>query len=888
MSARNLENFSKDELMQLVRRLQDETAATVPEVVPGGHDPAAAQGVPIRFGIYQGSTPQSGGEALAIYRAVIACRLGVHQAVESHGRLLTLAQVYVEPDTTMTVSAEALQTALSGNAPPAALPATDAAGYGQPLPALAAAALHRRLLLLGKPGSGKTTFVNRLALALAGVDRPQPPQWPAWAGERLPIPVALRDFACWLRMQPLSPPPGAALLWAYIRHDLNRRNLDFAEALLHQALADGSAQVLLDGLDEVPPALGQWVEDTVTAFAAQHPRSWMLVTCRTAGHDRGRRRLVQGQFTVGRLAEFDAAKIHCFITMWHHAVAARQGQAWSNAGAWAARFMVALERPELARLAANPLLLTTLALVYTRDRVLPEHRAAVYGRAVDILLGSGQGHRLEDGDEPNLWRRLREAECGIMDLLVALRWLAYEAQERSAAGGDPERPADIDEAVLWKVLARLHPRQNLDWARALMADLVQQTGLLVEQEPEVFAFPHRTFQEYLAGVQLAAGRHFVRAASHLAEAGGHWREVILLSVGYQVHSKGELDAPLALINALCPSGEPGGDSDWHKVCLAGEALLEIGVQRVERQGPRGKGLLERARRQLAALLERGLLRCGERARAGDVLGRLGDPRFDPQFFHLPRRHLGEVDRVRGFVLIPRGPFDRIDAAPAAGDQPHLDHATLLIPYDCWMSRYPVTVAQFAAFVTDGGYADEGWWRDEAALDWLRRERAVAPGHWRRQRDCASRPVVFVSAFEAAAYCAWLDERLRRLHRNPLPAGCTVRLPSEAEWEKAAGGRYPWIGGRWDQQLGNLGGTFDRCTPVGMYPAGATPAGIYDLAGNVWEWTLSDTGDGRRVCRGGSFREPPEAGCAARTGRDATARIDDTGFRVAVAVAEGII
>jgi formylglycine-generating enzyme required for sulfatase activity len=139
-------------------------------------------------------------------------------------------------------------------------------------------------------------------------------------------------------------------------------------------------------------------------------------------------------------------------------------------------------------------------------------------------------------------------------------------------------------------------------------------------------------------------------------------------------------------------------------------------------------------------------------------------------------------------------------------------------------------------------------------------------------------VVWVSWFEATAYCRWLTEQLctRDTLAEPLRTllrekGYIVRLPTEAEWEKAARGdeerQWPW-GNEFQPERCNsgesdMGGT----TPVGIYPAGASPYGCLDMAGNVWEWThtlfrdypyRADDGrenpeaEGSRVLRGGSW------------------------------------
>src|ERR1035437_1997837 len=159
-----------------------------------------------------------------------------------------------------------------------------------------------------------------------------------------------------------------------------------------------------------------------------------------------------------------------------------------------------------------------------------------------------------------------------------------------------------------------------------------------------------------------------------------------------------------------------------------------------------------------------------------------------------------------------------------------------------MGRYPVAARNYLHFMEDGGYRQEKFWTAGAF------EEYSAPKNWRRQLRHPNRPVVGVSWFEASAYCAWAGGRL------PTEAewGCVSRhwglcewrggwLPTEAEWECAAldgreGIRYPWGDKEPDAYHANFYEAGPHhLTPVGLYPEGATPRGIEDLAGNCWEW-----------------------------------------------------
>jgi formylglycine-generating enzyme required for sulfatase activity len=195
-----------------------------------------------------------------------------------------------------------------------------------------------------------------------------------------------------------------------------------------------------------------------------------------------------------------------------------------------------------------------------------------------------------------------------------------------------------------------------------------------------------------------------------------------------------------------------------------------------------------------------------------------------------------------------------------------------------MSRYPVTNAQFETFTNaPDGYRNDAWWRGMPvdANNGPEKPRWPEP----------NRPRETVSWYEAVAFCRWLSHRL----------GSEVRLATEFEWQQAANSGepdngYPW-GRGWDPQRCNTTESgLNRTTAVGLYPDGASCAGVFDLAGSVWEWGLSkywnpggkevDDSDRERVMRGGSwYDEGALARCASNFWYYPSLRDDYIGFRV---------
>ncbi len=226
----------------------------------------------------------------------------------------------------------------------------------------------------------------------------------------------------------------------------------------------------------------------------------------------------------------------------------------------------------------------------------------------------------------------------------------------------------------------------------------------------------------------------------------------------------------------------------------------------------------------------------------------------------------------------KGYFDR--------EQPQ--HTVTLTSYD--MTKYPVTVREYRAFVAAGGYRMTRYWT-EAGWAWLESTKRVKPMFWGEEKWSGDDqlPVVGVSWYEARAYCEWLGEETGRRYR----------LPTEAEWEKAARGTdgrlYPW-GNEFEAWRCNTRASgLNRTVPVGQHsPAGESPYGCAEMGGNASEWTLSEyrsypyaeddgrnqeEGEGMRVIRGGSWHKPVlRARVVARGMNDPFFSDDDVGFR----------
>lgn len=200
---------------------------------------------------------------------------------------------------------------------------------------------------------------------------------------------------------------------------------------------------------------------------------------------------------------------------------------------------------------------------------------------------------------------------------------------------------------------------------------------------------------------------------------------------------------------------------------------------------------------------------------------------------------------------------------------------------CLMAQYPVTQAQYFAFVgAEDGYFNPRWWQD------LLNGPPSEAG--RKIPTYANHPAVNVAWIEAVAYCRWLSHRL----------GQDIRLPYEWEWQQAVCGgqaenRYPW-GKNWrENHCNTYESGLNQMVAVGLYPFATSEASPQDMAGNVWEWCLNlydepredarhvQGGNQLRVVRGGSFNYSKESVCTSARDWSTSGRYLSTGFRVLV-------
>ncbi len=806
---------------------------------------------------------------------------------ESAKEEVSLADVYVSLDTTTSVT-------------PAAAEQESALGHREerPLPAMEAATQNPRLALLGDPGSGKSTFVQQLAAQLAQAPlegHEAPAGWPA---NTWPLLMLLRNLAPRLAGITLADSPTEAqeqqlleAVLSQVQADLTTLNVAGLADDLPDILLNEPVVLILDGLDEVPEGLRRHVRLAVQAMLNAYPNlERVILTCRIRSYTGA---AVLSNFAKHTLAPFDQNKIMAFVEAWYNTQTRLGRLTADQAQERRADLADAALSEALRDLAQNPMLLTTMAIIHQREVGLPRERVRLYDEAVKILLNRWQKRK----DIP-VSERLQAVLTDQLKIRQIMERLAYEVHQRQSWQEDDDGQPQGDLPRL-ETLALLEDRLylgDIGLASEFLDYVDQRSGLLQGRGGEeqhhkaaAYTFPHRTFQEYLAGCHMVTGRsgRVAREYWRRVAEGDFWYLAALLGAEELLYNRRAAEDLLDLAYDLCPAvAAPANVAEWRAAVWSGQIAtrLEVQVIRADDGTPAGgRHYLQRLVERLKGCLGNAPLKAIERSEAGRALGLLGDDRPG-----VALRPDGLPDIA--WCEVPAGSFLRgsVDDKmnPFSSSVKETPQQEINLPA-YRISRYPVTNAQYETFVEAGGYSQAEYWPQATKAGYWDEGKVkrviieVEGGRIKEQEEWAERPydfghpfnlvnhpVVGINWFEAIAFCAWLTGRLRAA--GEIGQDEVISLPTESQWEKAARGPdgrlYPW-GNAPDPERANYADTgLGTTTAVGCFPGGASPYVMQDMSGNVWEWCRTQfeesyeacqnnntiEGYARRVLRGGAF------------------------------------
>ncbi|NTW56153.1 MAG: SUMF1/EgtB/PvdO family nonheme iron enzyme [Chlorobiaceae bacterium] len=770
---------------------------------------------------------------------------------------------------------------------------------------------YRLLLVIGDPGAGKTTLLKYYALCC--LQKKQ---------ERLFSDAGpVRVFYLPLRELKLDDNrnyrtlPEQLSFWSAVR--ANNVDIEVFDGWLRNA-GGAKSLVLLDGLDEISDlelrkTACKWIDNQYTGF----PETFFVVTSRLTGYRKTEGVELEADHIRADVMDFTAEQQQEFLSKWFMASYCRElCPAELDPETWiAGQKLAAEERTKtiveylgkdenrgLRELAAVPMMLQIMAILWKEREFLPGNRVKLYSAALDYLL--------EYRDMRRIIAPLLPADKARLVLAPVALWMQEELEA-------DEADCSAMHTEMQKVLGTLdHPPT----AEAFCKNLVDRAGLLVEygEERREYLFRHKTFREYLSGGQLT--EKIKRNSGLIAPLVEHfgedwWNEPITFfmaqadaamfdkfmeclfdsEVSEEFSSKQQTllqtvvaEAPQKTTNALNKKLlEPDTTANRQRYIL--DCLMSLGKEESL------KDVLAFARTVLGKNKD-------VKDRADNLLSLLiPDIPNDDNKERFSGEH-GNLDNFSHFILIPGGEY--IYSQPEK-------KGTVVTVSDLWFAKYPVTNRQYRSFIDflagkplahktslsvktyTKALHDLANSRNETikGFDKYLKEESDLVKLFRSDRDDDRKfnkddqPVVSVTWYSARAYCLWLS----------MLSGEEYRLPTEIEWEWAAGGRrdkpgkvlkvkeYPW-GDKPEPSAkhANFNENEGATTPVGRYPDGATPEGLYDMAGNVWEWMEDwyDNDKSWKALRGGSWHyEPVILRCRVRYLNFPDNGINVNGFRV---------
>jgi formylglycine-generating enzyme required for sulfatase activity/UDP-2,3-diacylglucosamine pyrophosphatase LpxH/energy-coupling factor transporter ATP-binding protein EcfA2 len=755
----------------------------------------------------------------------------------------------------------------------------------------------RMLLVIGDPGAGKTTLLKYYALA-ALEDRQR-------LGFNEPVAVfylPLRDLVRNKEGRYDNLPANLAN-WSAKHH----QTID--ASLFDEWLNAGTSLVLLDGLDEISDTterkeVCRWIDAAWIGFG----KAFFVVTSRFTGYNKGDGIELEVEYERADVQDFTQEQQQRFLLNWFTAAFLKEPQDEGyNAAEWEKKQRAeAEERTKaivdhlsddkhrgLRQLAVVPMMLQIMAILWKDRDYMPESKVKLYDATLDYLL--------EFRDKRRNIRPLLSSEKSRQVLAPVALWMQETLKKDEAS------KTDMHTAMQEWLDTLDHPPSS----EAFCDYLVKRAGLFIETGGREYLFRHKSFREYLAGCQLSADRPYERLNRLVVHFGEDWWEEPLRFFIGSVDAN-VFDAFMAkLFDA------PGSGVMTKKQELLLLTLIE------EAKGKKNDALCNKLLDPATSTgQQRVILDCIKAVRKPSALDSLYRFRAENLARNSDVAHRAEeVILSLGGEPLPVESEKSASGTPALSRNGHEPNAEyILIPGgrylysktkkevavgDFYMAKYPVTNRLYRRFIAAlpkndsigealqrtarreawGERFDNYFMKGNNDLATLLRSKYDED----RKLGGDEHPVVGITWYAARAYCLWLS-----LLDGRSPE---YRLPTEIEWEWAAGGKreesakdnvlkmrkYPW-GDKPEptDKCANYDGHVGATTPVGRYSEGATPEGLYDMAGNVWEWMDNWYDEDKSVAslRGGSwYFTDDNLRCSARVIDLPDVRGSNVGFRV---------
>ncbi len=698
------------------------------------------------------------------------------------------------------------------------------------------------LVLSGPPGAGKTIFLTRFAAGLGhyllgGLTQIEPHLEPMGlrSNKKIPIPIILEATGLAKRnLVNLSDLVNAVhdeLCCTGLTEMANKRRTE-------KALLNGFYLVLIDALDEVPGMNSRrQLLLYLKSLRSKLNNLRLIITTRSARYTGD---MAFGpEFEVLELADLNDDQVGALCDRFR----ALKGESKSflDKLLGALRAVAARTDNDEANLIGNPLLLATACSIFYKLGHLPNDRAALCYQIVEHLcwsrvsqLNDHQGHHKKE------WALLPEQKRDLLERI------ALAMQKEKAQIWPMTRVYEIvAEGLSTQARERDRVAQYVNW-------LVEHTGLLYIQagdQGESLRFHHRLFREYLAACCLTKKNIPIETVLEKMWSQGwltdpYWLDVLRLIPG----SVNSVDKSSVIGNYLVYLADSHPDQRGRLLAVLSAILVES--RNLFRMFDVSQFLVN----AISIYEDEGLgWDTPTRLLFLENIGWLGDSR---------------IDAWSSTYWVPFSPGRFMMGGEELFSEPK--HQTE-ISEPFMIAKYPVTNGEYSSFISEGGYLRREFWSSDGWY-WLHLNNDDFERWYREKQEKyidqigfndpnsylpstrplslddptlnnPNQPVAGVSWYEATAYCKWLTQKM--VAEKPKwwtqESPFMVTLPTETEWEYVAHGclsrLYPWGDDQGpNPDRANYGASrLERTTPVGAYPMGATPEGVQDIAGNVWEW-----------------------------------------------------
>ncbi len=715
---------------------------------------------------------------------------------------------------------------------------------------------YRMLLILGDPGCGKTTLIKYYAMLCLKGERHKEL---GFHKAPLPIYLPLREIVS--KDGNLCPLHECLAKWA------SRHYLSIPAETFLDWLKNRQTLVLLDGLDEISDLdrrerICQWIDNAAVGLT----NAYFVVTSRWTGYRKVDGIELSFDHLNADIRDFSPEQQKEFLEKWFVAAYLREPrdekmletqwrQRQRQQGLGRAKaivdFLAEDENKSVRELAGVPMLLQIIAILWRERENLPEGRAELYQAAVNYLLV----HR----DRPKKMKAPLPAAKALCVLRPVSFWMQNQMHSDQVM---KEQMHGSMQPILDTMREKVGPEAFCEYLR-------DRAGLIADYGKDSYIFRHKSFREYLVGRELVTKAErdtecFERIVGQFGE--DWWNEPLRFFMG-------EVDDILfdQFMDALFKS-DTSKELDQKSYNLLLRMVNEAPQRRID-------SLVRRlnddnsTKNQRRYMLD--CLKTIGSEEAFEAIKEFGEKHADTETgsfaqditFEAVSDVLSVQDAVKvkitdksfrnrfelnaEYILIPGGKFTY---------QGKIEEE---VP-DIYFAKYPVTNKRYSRFIR---YLEE---KEQELLKILPKGEfnrrlieftsmtkgfsenlGVSPDalskrldfrHQPKKRfDDEEQPVVGITWFAACTYCFWLSA-LETANQDVsiLKIKNIYRLPTEIEWEWAAGGgkrKYPWLPekGSPSDKLANYDNNVGITTPVGRYPEGATPEGLMDMAGNAWEW-----------------------------------------------------